>query len=397
LLFLSLFLLSSAARGEELTARSYLLMEASSGQVLLSKDPDLPLPPASTTKILTALVAIKRGNLDEEVVVSEKASRMEGSRVYLEPGERRTMRELLYALMLQSGNDAAVAIAEHIAGTEEEFARLMEEEARSLGARSSTFRNPHGLHHPGHLVTARDLALTTREALKWKEFREIVATRERVIPGPRGERHLWNKNRLLWEYPGAIGVKTGYTPEAGSCLVAAAEREGRLLIAVVLGSRPGASFREAAWLLDQGFENFREERGVQVGEEVARLRVQGQSLPLLAGESFSYAVPRQSSPLSRRLSLERRIEPPLGAGEEVASLEFYHGEERVGSVKLISGAALDPPRRPLAWLAPAFFLFAVLLIRGRRRRKAFAFRPSGELLFRAPNRGDLPFRRNLPG
>jgi len=397
LLLLGLFLFSPAAWGQELTARSYLLMEASSGQVLMSKDPDTPLPPASTTKILTALLAIKRGNLDEEVVVSEKASRMEGSRVYLEPGERRTIRELLYALLLQSGNDAAVAIAEHIAGTEEEFARLMEKEARSLGARSSSFRNPHGLHHPQHLVTARDLALITREALKWKEFREIVATRERVIPGLRGERRLRNKNRLLWEYPGAIGVKTGYTPEAGSCLVAAAEREGRLLIAVVLGSRPGASFREAAWLLDQGFENFREEIGVRAGEKVADLRVEGQFLPLLAGESFSYAVPRQSSPLSRRLSLERRIEPPLQAGEEVASLEFYHGEERVGSVKLLSGAAIEPPRNPFPWLVPALFLVTIFLVRRRRQRKVFALRPPGLHVFRAESRGDLPFRRNLPG
>ncbi len=392
LLSFAVLLASSPARGEELTARSYLLMEAASGQVLRARNPDTPLPPASTTKILTALLALKRGNLDEEVTVSFRASRMEGSRIYLEAGERRTLRELLYALMLQSGNDAAVAIAEHLAGSEEAFARLMEEEARRMGARSSTFRNPHGLHHPEHLVTARDLALITREALRWREFREIVGAREKVIPGPRGERHLWNKNRLLWEYPGAVGVKTGYTLEAGSCLVAAAEREGRLLIAVVLGARPGESFREAAWLLDQGFHKFRLEKAVEAGEEVAEIRVKGQVLPLLAGEGFSYAVPREAFPLSRRLRWEGKVEPPLAPGEEVAFLDFYLGGEQVGSIRLLAGAALSPPHSYRAWLVPASLLFLFpFLVRRRRRRLAYA-----RLSPRLPGR-DWPSIPNLPG
>ena len=205
---------------------------------------------ASTTKIMTAILAIEMGDLADVVTVSPRAAGVEGSSIYLERGEKLTLEDLLYGLMLRSGNDAAVAIAEHIGGTVENFANLMNRKAYQIGARNTHFVNPHGLHDDKHYTTAYDLALISAYAMENPVFRVIVSTKQKKIPweGRNYSRVLQNKNALLWDYEGANGIKTGYTKISRRCLASAALRFGMQLVCVVLDCQPW--FEDSMALLD---------------------------------------------------------------------------------------------------------------------------------------------------
>jgi len=194
------------------------------GRILYARNPYLPRPMASITKVMTAVLALEIGRLDNSVAVSPRAAQTGGSSVWLEEGETKTLEELLYALMLRSGNDAAVAIVEHLAGDEKTFAGIMTRRARELGAKNTVFQNSHGLHHPEHYTTAYDYSLITAYAMSISKFREIVGTAHTIIswPGHPWDRHLYNQNKLLEIYAGAEGVKTGWTTLAGRCFVGVA-------------------------------------------------------------------------------------------------------------------------------------------------------------------------------
>ena len=224
------------------------VIELSSRRFLHEVNADRKLPLASTTKILTALVVLDTLDIDEVVEIPKEAEGTEGSSVYLKAGEKFTVKELLYGLMLRSGNDCAVTLALHHSGSIENFARAMNEKAISLGAESSRFVNPHGLPDDGHYTTAHDLALIAAAAMENETFREIVSTK---FYEPRSWK---NKNKMLWEYPGANGVKTGFTVRAGRCLVSSAERNGMTLVAVVLNSPQ--MFERSKELLDNAFERY---------------------------------------------------------------------------------------------------------------------------------------------
>ncbi len=211
-----------------------VVIEASTGRVLYSDNMNVRTYPASTTKILTALVTLESIPLDTVITVPDCAAGVEGSSIYLRKGEKLTIGELLYGLMLRSGNDAAVALAVSVAGSIEKFADMMNDRAVRCGAVNSNFVNPHGLHDDNHYTTAYDLALITAEAYKNADFRRIVATKSVTINGAEGKRYLSNKNKLLTTFDGANGVKTGYTTKSGRCLVGGAERDGMQLISVVL-------------------------------------------------------------------------------------------------------------------------------------------------------------------
>jgi D-alanyl-D-alanine carboxypeptidase (penicillin-binding protein 5/6) len=239
-------------------AKSMALIEVESGRLLYKKNCDEKLAMASTTKIMTALVAIKNcRNLDEKFKVDNRAVGVEGTSLYLRKNEEKTVRELLYGLMLPSGNDAAIALACKIAGSEEEFCRLMNEEAKRIGAFNTNFINPHGLDVDGHYTTAYDLALITAEAMKNKIFREICSTKNIRISGNEEveAKFLKSKNKLLWSLNGCNGVKTGFTDSAGRCYVCSVEREGMTLICVVLNCGP--MFEEAEKFLNLAHENYR--------------------------------------------------------------------------------------------------------------------------------------------
>lgn len=238
-------------------------MDASTGKVLYQKEADLRLPPASTTKVLTAILTLESGRkLSDSLTVSKEATRVPASKLYLRPGQHLSIEELLYGIMLASANDASVVLAEGIAGSVERFSELMTKKAHDIGATNTHFTNPHGLTAPDHYSTARDLAIVFRYAMKNSTFREIVQTkfssvstsamvRKKVVPRRISVR---NHNRLLWGFDGAIGGKTGYTHAAQKCFVGAVQRNGSTLIVVILGARD--LWGDTKRLLEYGFDNY---------------------------------------------------------------------------------------------------------------------------------------------
>jgi D-alanyl-D-alanine carboxypeptidase (penicillin-binding protein 5/6) len=233
----------------EVTAQAAIVSDVTSGQILAEKNAHQPLAPASTTKIATALVALRRGQLEEQVVIHESAL-IGGAEMGLSPGQVVTLEELLYGLLLRSGNDAATAIAQHIGGSVDGFVEMMNQEAEALGLADTHFVNPHGLDAPDHYSSAYDLMMITRQALADPTFAAIVSAQEYNFHG----RPLSNRNELLSNYPGADGVKTGTTSEAGECLVASATRDGHQVLVVVLGSED--RYGDASTLLDYYFDNY---------------------------------------------------------------------------------------------------------------------------------------------
>lgn len=334
-----------APRPPDLTAASAVLMDVASGRLLYAKDADVQRAPASLTKVMTCLLALEAGGLDDVVEVSDRAASVGGSSVWLEPGEKQTMRDLLYGLMLRSGNDAAEAIAEHVAGSADDFAVLMNRRAEEIGATATHFRNPHGLPTPGHYSTAADLALITREALLRPDFREIVATRSHVIPWPGQpwDRVVYNENRLLWLYPGADGVKTGWTEEAGRCLIGSATREGWQLLAVVLDAPE--MWTDVMQLLDWGFNSFRRLVVYRAGENVARVRVAGvleRWVPLAASRDVAVAVlPGEEDKVFVEADPPPFIRSPVEQGREAGAVRV-----------VVDGRPMRPLPLVAAWSVP---------------------------------------------
>lgn len=251
-LLLLVFFAGNAA-ALEVVAKAALLMDAGTGKILWQKNSQLALAPASTAKILTALVVLERNRLSDVVETPISATKTRGAKIPLHAGERLSVESLLFAMLLGSGNDAALVLAHHAGGSVKKFVRLMNEKAKSLGAKRSKFLNPTGLPEKGQASTALDLALITKAALANAEFRRIVATQSFPWKSAGYQGELKNRNRLLDEFSGAIGVKTGSTAEAGFCLVAAAQRKERSVIAVVLNSGEHSVWQDAKILLGHGF------------------------------------------------------------------------------------------------------------------------------------------------
>ena len=240
------------AKALDISAKSAILYEPVTNRILYEKNAEEKLPMASTTKIITAITAIENGNLSDVVTTSKRAADVEGSSVWLCEGEKQTLENLLYGLMLSSGNDAAIAIAEHIGGYDK-FVEMMNNTAKKAGAVNTSLKNPNGLDEEGHYTTALDMALISAYTMKNQKFREIVSTKEKVIPweGHNWGRTLKNHNKLLRIYEGANGIKTGFTKKDGRCLVSSAERNGVMLICVTLNA-PN-DWNDHKTLLDMGF------------------------------------------------------------------------------------------------------------------------------------------------
>jgi D-alanyl-D-alanine carboxypeptidase (penicillin-binding protein 5/6) len=315
-------------------------MGADSRRILWERDGAARRAPASTTKIMTALVVAGLAQPDQEVTASRRAAATPGSSIWLGEGETLDVGDLLYGLLLTSGNDAAVALAEHVAGSVEGFAVLMNAKAREIGAEETNFRNPHGLDEPGHYTTARDLALITAAALEDPLLAKVVATKKVEIawPGHNAERVLRNKNRLLWEYDGADGVKTGFTDSAGKCLVASATRNGLQLVAVVMGS-PGI-WADSRALLDFGFATFSPKVVVRRGEIFRTARVAGGDRERLAlAASADLVVPvRRGEEGGVEVVQEGglQLRAPIKAGSLCGRVRALVDGEEVGSVILLA-------------------------------------------------------------
>ena len=288
------------------SAQSAVVMERSSGRVLFEQNADVHLPMASTTKIVTALTVINHANLDDVVEVSPKAVGIEGSSVYLRAGEHLTVKELLYGLMLRSGNDCAVALALHVAGSIEAFAEMMNETARESGCSDSHFVNPHGLHDDDHFTSARDLATLTCVALQNEAFQEIVATKTVRISneGMEYDRVLVNKNKLLTSFDNADGVKTGYTKKAGRCFVGSATRCGMQVVVVVLNCSP--MFEETADMLNAAFANYRLQNVIPQNKVCGSRIENGKRVYYMCPDRFSYPV-KAGEQLETEIDLESEI------------------------------------------------------------------------------------------
>ena len=264
----------------QLSAQCAVLMDADTGSVLFEQNADERALIASTTKIMTALTVLRLCDPDETVTIPPEATGIEGTSIYLTAGEKLTVRDLLYGLLLSSGNDAAVALAIHAGGSVSAFVAEMNAEAEALRLEHTHFENPSGLDGERHFSTARDMAALTAKALKNPIFSEIVATKTYTV----GERRFQNHNRLLWTLDGALGVKTGYTLAAGRTLVSAAQRNGRTLIAVTLRDRD--DWNDHTALYEYGFGLYGLQPVYEKNEEVTRLPLaNGQTATLLAGET----------------------------------------------------------------------------------------------------------------
>ncbi|MFZ5814060.1 MAG: D-alanyl-D-alanine carboxypeptidase family protein [Bacillota bacterium] len=344
-LLLTLALPAPAASPGVIEARAYLVMDATTGQVLMEHEGHRQLPIASTTKIMTAILAIERGNLADVVTVGQRPYDTGGSTIFLEVGEQQRLEDLLYALMLESANDAAVAIAEHLAGTEERFAEWMNEKARALGATGTHFVNSHGLHHPEHYSTAHDLARIAAYALKNETFRRIILPEEKEIPGPPGgpPRRLINRNRLLGYYEGANGVKNGFTEEAGLTNVASARRGETELIAVVLGAETRLWTSSMA-LLDFGFLRYETRWVARQGDAVRPFAVPGVGM-IEARIAADLAVTRDRAEVVERVAVQPEVvpdlKPPIAVGDRVGWVRYFINGAEVGRVPMVAARAIE--------------------------------------------------------
>ncbi|MBE5804428.1 MAG: D-alanyl-D-alanine carboxypeptidase [Clostridiales bacterium] len=350
LLILFLLALPFPALAQEIgtSANACVIIDQASGRILLEHNADLPLPMASTTKVMTALLALEQSDLTAPVTCGRNAFGVPGTSIYLSQGETLTLEQMLYGLMLASGNDAAVAIAEHIGGSVEDFCRMMTQRAAELGCRDTVFLTPHGLPCEGHHTTARDLALIAREAMAHETFRTIVSTQRATIPwqGRDYDRVLNNKNKLLSTYEGATGIKTGYTKAAGRCLVFGAERDGMSIIGVVLNCYDW--FDEAARLMDEAFARYESVTLMNAGESLRTLPVDvadGAEVSAILTAALTGVIPRDQFP-AIEIDLPQSLEAPVQAGQILGEVRMLQGDTVLCAVPL--AAANDVARDDFA-------------------------------------------------
>ena len=336
LVLLCMHIPAAASEAMTVAAKGAVLIDGESGRILFGQDENRLLPEASCTKIMTALLALENCALDERVTAGKNAHGVPGTSIYLSEGESLSMEQMLYGLMLRSGNDAAVAIAEHVSGSVSGFANLANARARELGADAS-FVNPHGLDADGHAASALGLARIMRAAMENPDFRTITSTQKKIIPwvGNEYSRVLENKNRLLSTYEGATGGKTGYTSKAGRCLVFSAQRDGMELIGTVLNCYDW--FDTAARMLDYGFENFRMEHAFDSGQEVARVTVldgDEASVAAVTGEKLACAVAVGSKP---EVEIETSaLTAPVKKGQVVGRAKLIENGQVVDECTLLA-------------------------------------------------------------
>ncbi|MGE5606855.1 MAG: D-alanyl-D-alanine carboxypeptidase family protein [Bacteroidota bacterium] len=340
-----------------LAASAAILMDFTTGKVIFTKNSTERMAPASTTKILTALVALERGELNQVITTSQNASKVGGSSIWLAPGEKHTLKELLYGILLNSGNDASVTVAEGLAGSEAKFAGCMNEKARAIGAKDTCFKNSNGLPETGHYTTAYDLALITRYALHNPVFAEIVKTKRKAIewPGREYNRLMVNQNKLLWRYEFADGVKTGYTRQAGRCLVASATKNGQRLIAVVLNSK--LMYEDTRELFEYGFNNYQLLTVVGSEQKIGSIPVMegiAPQVPVLPHRPVTLVVPKgQLKKIKVNLEIPRSLHAPVERLQQVGELEVKIGAKIVDKIPVVTAASVQKDsfwRRLWNWL-----------------------------------------------
>ncbi len=338
----------AAAGPGDLSAVSAVLIEAETETVLYQKNAGERRAMASTTKIMTALLTIEAGDLDREFTVDPLAIRVEGTSMGLQEGDRVSRRDLLYGILLPSGNDAANAAAVSASGSIPEFVKLMNSKAQELGLSDTHFVTPSGLDADGHYTTALDLARLTAYAMKEETFREIVACRSAEVEfgNPPYKRTLYNSNKMLARYDGAIGVKTGFTDNARRCLVSAAERDGVTLIAVTLNA--GDDWNDHTKMLDYGFTQVKAyplELGCDTRVSVAGT---GKSVGVYSHEETLALTPQQRTRITRRVMLPAFVYGTVDKGDKLGEIQFFLDGELVKTCPLYADSTVTVPKEELS-------------------------------------------------
>jgi D-alanyl-D-alanine carboxypeptidase (penicillin-binding protein 5/6) len=344
----------------KINARSAIVMDFESGRVLFEKNGYIKRPMASTTKIMTAIIALENGNLDDIVKVSKNAASIWGSTIHLNAGEEISLRELMYGLLLCSGNDAAIAISEHIAGSVEEFLNMMNRKAEEIGAKNTHFTSPHGLDGTGHYSTAYDLAVITRYALNNPVFNEIIKTKSITM----GKRYMANTNEMLSGYEGADGVKTGYTGKAGRCLVTSATKDGRRFISVVLfcDSRHQRAL-SSKMILDYAFANYYNKTLIK-SEYIGTLPVYKgfeKAVPIYVDKSVTMPLTESEyQSLYTRISLPSAVTAPIKERDFVGTLSVYLNNEILCESVIRAGKSIKK-KNMLQYLVDVFIVWLKLM------------------------------------
>ncbi len=328
-----------------ISAQTAIMIEGNSGEVLYEKNTEQKAYPASITKIMTALLAIEKGDLDKKVTVSENASGVEGSSIYLETGEKIPLRDLVYGLMLRSGNDAAIAIAEEIGGSTDRFVIMMNKKARELGAYNTHFANPNGLHNPDHYTTARDMALIAMAAMENPEFKQVAKAKTWICDRGEGRyNYFYNKNKVVYQYDGGTGIKIGYTRVAGRTLVASSERNGMELICVVMNAPNW--FQDTYKLMDYAYSQFETVKIAKGQRPLKAVKVKGGS------KNFVMIAPKEDilcpvrkgtqNKISIMYVLPERQKAPVDRWQEAGSLKIFVNDQYLFSKPLYYLEDIDP-------------------------------------------------------
>ncbi|MEB3220935.1 MAG: D-alanyl-D-alanine carboxypeptidase family protein [Candidatus Sericytochromatia bacterium] len=382
-------------------AAAAIVIDADSGQVLFERNAHQRRAPASTTKIMTSLLAVESGRLDEYVTISKRAASIGESTIYLKEGERLKLRELVYGVLLSSGNDASTAVAEFLGGTEADFVDLMNRRALALGLRDTHFNNPHGLPSEGHFSSAHDLAMMLREASQYHEWNDIAQTKVKRIPGfgkPDG-RVLRNHNKLLWNYAFATGGKTGYTVAAGRCFVGSARRGGRHVIQSTMASKD--LWADSQGLLSYGLERFENVAVARKGEIVGTVPIQAghtRMVEVIAPRDVTVSLPLGQADrvaLQQVWQLPDELVAPVNQNQPVGQLIVRQGERVLQTVPLVAAATVPVAATPwgtlTSWVFPGMVTASLLSLvrlkawrRRRTRRVPPPFVPQGSAQKRNP-------------
>lgn len=384
-----------------LDGQGSILMDFDTKEILYEKNMDMQLYPASTTKIMTAILAIENANLSDIVTVDQESINLtEGSHIALEPGERLTMEQLLYALLVQSANDAAYVIAKHISGSHEAFANLMNQKAKELGATNTHFVNPNGLHEDEHVTTAYDLAIIAQYAMQNESFRKFVNTLTYTIEPTNIKaepRYLKNTNKLLFsteainvdgkyipaKYEGASGVKTGTTGRALNCLVSFAEKDGQRLLAVVLKANGINVYSDTHKLLNYGFNNFSNTIIGYKNEFVENIKVENGIQGFVAGiidNDFIYPLSNENiNKIQEKITIRENLAAPISSGEILGTKEYYLEDKLIGKANIVStmDIEIDPATTLSHKLLSRWYIFVfafliiirIMVLQGKRKRR----------------------------
>ena len=331
-----------------LSSKSAILMDVGSGQILFEKNPHEKLPPASVTKVMTMLLIVEaldneKIKLDDEVQISERASQMGGSQIFLEQGEMQKVDDLLKGIAVASANDACVAMAEFVAGSEEEFVAMMNNKAKELGMKDTHFANTNGLPVENHYTSAHDIAIMSKELLKHDKITKYLTTwMDKIEVGKKRKSiGLANTNKMIKHYQGATGVKTGFTQQAKYCLSASAKRGETHLIAATLGAPTTQErFKDASSLLSYGFANYESVKLCSKGDKIAMLtldKAQDNKVNLIAKQDLSVLIKKgESKDFTKKIDVVKDLKLPIKKGSELGSISIYKGDKQVGKVMLVN-------------------------------------------------------------